>query len=706
MTCHRGAGATHQKYYDALYQEGVIKVTDIKYSFTPPDTSTVSFKMTKDGAPFDVRQADSWAIYFVPWNGSKFQFEPARGRLSLKGKVTYDGQGGATSVVTGTTNLSAQDGLIVVYGTDEIVGRLPARVSQGKYPFVGMMKTGKGVNYTSPANNAGCEKCHTTPYLKHGYIYAQVGGDPATDFYTCKACHLDNGKGGHFEWQLLVTDPALAAAYLAGTAKLTPEQEQQFAYVTSVMNDVHMSHAMEFPYPQSMANCVTCHEGKLDKVLADTNLRGEVCKSCHPVTSPEGVETPAPALKKVLPSPIHDSMDLNTTDCTSCHGEGKAARAFNKIHTGYDAAIYTAAGVKYSDAISVTIDSASFANNTLTFAFSAHEDPDVEGVNAADIQPLVLISLYGWDTKDFILGGHERLIDTNGDGKIDRQDKPILEAALGEEHPFVKVTATGTGKWEATFDLSKWADVLTNGSVKRAELAVLPALKNADGVQVALVAPSRTFDLGANAFDDKFNKPIVKVADGCDNCHGALGITFHSPDRGGNAVVCRMCHITKSGAAHLEMQSRSLDSYVHATHAMQPYDIGSIDFADPVQAMHYEHHIEFPFPTHGITNCEACHVKGTYEAASESKSLPGLLSAGATLKGRTREIGAVPSYVTGPGSRACGSCHRAVMINEDAEAELVAFNVHTQNGGYMVPAGEKPVDTLMKVINDIMAVFQ
>ena len=26
----------------------------------------------------------------------------------------------------------------------------------------------------------------------------------ATDFYTCKACHLDNGTGGHFEWQLLV----------------------------------------------------------------------------------------------------------------------------------------------------------------------------------------------------------------------------------------------------------------------------------------------------------------------------------------------------------------------------------------------------------------------------------------------------------------------------------------------------------------------
>ena len=50
------------------------------------------------------------------------------------------------------------------------------------------------------------------------------------------------------------------------------------------MNDVHMSHAMEFPYPQSMSNCVTCHEGKLDTVLSDANFKVETCKSCHPVT--------------------------------------------------------------------------------------------------------------------------------------------------------------------------------------------------------------------------------------------------------------------------------------------------------------------------------------------------------------------------------------------------------------------------------------
>ncbi len=116
------------------------------------------------------------AIYFVPYTGTSFQFDPPADRLSLKArKLTYDGDGGITSVVTGTTDYSEVNGLIVVYGRDETVGSLPARVYQTKYPFAALLETGKGVDYVSAANNAGCEKCHTTPYLKHGYIYGEVG---------------------------------------------------------------------------------------------------------------------------------------------------------------------------------------------------------------------------------------------------------------------------------------------------------------------------------------------------------------------------------------------------------------------------------------------------------------------------------------------------------------------------------------------------
>ena len=255
-------------------------------------------------------------------------------------------------------------------------------------------------------------------------------------------------------------------------------------------------------------------------------------------------------------------------------------------------------------------------------------------------------------------------------------------------------------------DLSSWADMIASGAVRRVEIAVMPSLKNADGVQVALNAPSRTFDLGARAFEDDFYKPIVKVAEGCNNCHDALGTTFHSPDRGGNIVVCRLCHITKSGASHLEMQSRSIDSYAHAIHSFQAFDIGDINFADPVEAMHYEHHIEFPFPTHGIRDCESCHNAGAYDVPDQTRSLPGILSASDTLKGRVRKIPDIPSYITGPAARACGGCHRAVMIKEDEANELVSFYQHTRIGGYLVEVGDDVQSSILEAIDKIMAVFK
>ena len=700
--CHPNAGTQHQASYDELYQDGVITVTNVAYKYASPGTHTVTFKMTKDGAPFDPSQADSLSILFVPYTGTAFEFEPAMERLDIKGTITYDGAGGVTSKLSSSDpayaqNLGSINGLIVIYGRDDTVGRLPARVQQDKYPFAAVYETGSGVDYVSPANVAGCEKCHTIPYLKHGYIYGEVNHDPTTDFYTCKACHLDNGEGGHYEWQLLVNDPPLAAAYLAGTTDLTAEQKAQYAYETTVMNDVHMSHAMEFPYPQSMSNCVTCHEGKLDTILTDANFKIETCKSCHPVTGSAEYGTDKLALKTILPSPIHDSMDLNTVDCASCHSAGNSLNAavFSDIHTGYDKMIYTDSGVKYSDVITVTIDSASISNNKLDFKFSAAENPTLAGIAVTDITPTVMVGLYGYDTKDYIVGPHER----------DANNVRLLEYVVGEDHPRYTTVSSSGGSWEVIADLSTWADLIANKTVKRVEIAVIPTL-NYTGTILALNAPSRTFDLAANAFDDNYYSPIVKVTDGCNNCHEALATNYHSPDRGGNIVVCRLCHITKSGASHLEMESRSIDSYVHAIHSGQAFDIADINFNDPVEALHYNEHIEFPYPVHGITDCVSCHVEGTNNVPDQAKSLPGVLSASdSPLDGWNRNIGEIPIYVTGPASRACGGCHRAVLINEDAASELISFNQHTKQGGYLIEGGDDVTATLNTVIHEVMANF-
>lgn len=722
--CHNNAGENHQAAYDELYQDGVIEVTGLAYSFTPaPDTTTVTFKMTKNGEPINGGAVENLAIYWVKYDGTEFV---GGQRLSIKGQISYDPASGVTTSTlvekeagaegyVDYNNVSGENGMVVLYGRDETMGQLPARVFQAKYPFAAILETGAGVDYVSAANDAGCVKCHTDPYLKHGYIYAQVNGDPATDFLTCKACHLDDGEGEHLEWQLMVEDPTTAAAFLAEEVELTEAQKEQYAYHPNLMNDVHMSHAMEFPYPQSMANCATCHEGKLDTVLADENFNITTCKSCHPVNGvkgpAEGEEEPAYdttelALVNILPPAIHGSMDLATTDCLSCHAEGKSASTFKQIHTGYDQAIYTAEGQRYSDAIKVTIDNATLDGNQLTVQFSAAQEPAIEGIDVAAIKPTMLVGLYGWDTKDFVVGAHERLFDDNGDGAIDSKDSRALEVVVGEEHPRMTTVSAADGKWEVTADLSEWADLLADGTVKRVEIGVLPTLEIGDGEALAINAVTRTFDLGSNAFADEFFSPIAKVQDGCNTCHDALATNFHQPSYGGSTIACRMCHITKSGGSHLEMQSRSLDSYIHAIHSSQAFDLGDINFADPVEAMHYEHHVEFPYPTHGVTNCESCHVEGAYEVPDQAKSLPGILSASETTNGWDRNMGEFPAYVTGPAIRACGGCHRAEQINEDSYGGLVTLNQHMTQGGYMVEAGDDAAATLAEEFARVMEFFK
>ena len=68
-------------------------------------------------------------------------------------------------------------------------------------------------------------------------------------------------------------------------------------------------------------------------------------------------------------------------------------------------------------------------------------------------------------------------------------------------------------------------------------------------------------------------------------------------------------------------------------------------------------------------NCESCHNPGTYEVPDQAKSLPGLLSALAAPAGRTG-LGAFAGEITGPAARACGGCHRAYTINEEAGSKL------------------------------------
>jgi OmcA/MtrC family decaheme c-type cytochrome len=305
-----------------------------------------------------------------------------------------------------------------------------------------------------------------------------------------------------------------------------------------------------------------------------------------------------------------------------------------------------------------------------------------------NIVPTLMIAPYGWDSKDFNVAGYINW-------KVGSTAKPEFKLVSG---PGTDAVA----KWVMEADMKAWAAMITDGTIKRVEVAVRPELKDAAGQILALDMVSKTFDLAGAKFVDYY-KPIVSV-DKCNKCHDALATTFHTPDRGGNVVGCRMCHTGRNAGGHLEMASRSIDSYVHAIHSMQPFDIGDVDFTDPVEALHVEHHVASTYPNFTLTNCESCHNPGTYNVPDQAKSLPGILSRSDTVADRA--IADVPSYVVGPASRACGGCHRARLINEDNAAALAAFNEHTANFGTQLDATTNGTSVLDGAMKAIRAMFE
>ncbi|MDF1564837.1 MAG: hypothetical protein P1V51_17475 [Deltaproteobacteria bacterium] len=714
-TCHKGAGARHQAVYaDYLDSKGgnleltLDSVTSVANGANWDNTLT--FTVTLNGLPYvdaaGLPGLGQKRFMGLEYTGGQYVNPISFGTIA---PTATPGQYTAVSL-NKTYAIDASNAAVYGYvGTERLDDAAGGHV--GLYADVASAALTFGTWATDTVGNtkakvSGCEKCHGAPYMKHGYRDAVVTG--LEDFDSCRFCHYDNRAGGHEDWQVLVDDP-LRFTQL-DTTPLTAAEEAKYAYTANVMNDTHMAHAMEFPYPASMANCATCHEGFLTDITSPANFNITTCKSCHPVTGSAQYGTADLALETLM-SNTAAHREPYATACPTCHTGGALTPTFAEIHSGYNQIIYQAPDVKWAEMFVTTVDTVSYnaTTNVLSIAISATEDAaSTSSLGVADITPTIMVGLYGWETKDFIVGPHER----------DSSRNRLLEFVIDgvETNPRLTVTddgSTGDGTWAIDVDLSMWATELTDGTVLRAEVGVMPALIQPvgekdlnlgtctascsrgeycsgttntctpeDDVVLGTDAVSRTFDFAANAFDDGHFEPIVDVAK-CNSCHDQLATTFHSADRGGSVVVCRMCHITKSGGSHLEMQSRSIDSYAHAIHNFQAFDSGDVDFTDPVEKMRYELHIEHTIPTFTAKGCEACHNPGTYDVPDQAKSMGGLLS-GSDTWNVDRAIGDVPSVIVGPGARACGGCHRAELINEDDANGLLALNQHFASNGYRV----------------------
>ena len=743
-TCHDGVGdglhqAVYNQYADtstfALTIDGLTSVADGGGRFDV----TLDFSITHNGVPFiDAAglspSVDSISFYVVEYDSVADEFlQPGFSPFpSMNASLaTSNGDGSYTLM----QNVEYDP---VNFESGAIIGQL----GDGKFDFpdnpgtssnhLAMFNDLSHASYAignigtwdSAANVSGCESCHGAPYRKHGNVEAVVAGMP--DFARCKTCHFDNRTGGHTDWQYMVDEPFNWATEVAETA--------DYSYTANVMNVTHMSHAMEFPYPMSASNCATCHEGKLNQILADEQFTVETCKSCHAVQGLDawpktydaagdeildsrGRSVPgkyyqahrAPALEYLWTADGVEGFHDTSLDCALCHKpavDGGVAPTFNELHTGYDVRISDPSGQRYADFYTVSIDQVTMSNNLLTINFSS-SDPT--------ILPEVLVSLYGWDSKHFIVASHTR--DGSDLCPSSRGDGCRMEWAPGDTSPlFTEDSASVPGNWMVTLDFAAYQPtafltddiptMILNGDVKMAEITVTPEL-TLNGVELGLNAVTQTFELGTSLLVSDYFKAANASVDTnkCNTCHDQLAVTFHGGSgRGGDIVACKNCHLTTTPGSHLEMASRSIESYVHAIHSFQPFDLDDVVADnDPVELKRTAMHKEHTFPNFTITNCEGCHIAGTYNVPDQAKSMPGVLSASWAIA--DRNIGTVAETVTGPASRACGGCHRADLINADLAGDLASFNAHTEAFGTLEENDAEDL-ILFGIIDKIMSMFE
>ncbi len=748
-TCHGDAGAYHQAEYDKYQEDDNPNTLGMTFDDLNVVAAggggfdlTLDFSITKNGRPYidpvgESPSFDSLSIYIAEYDSGTGEFYNSAGGFAF-GLSASNAASNGDGTYTLTQNVPVDP---TAFGGGAIVGRIADGVldteDDNYNPPVRRVRMygdyaaaswpiGDMATFDSPANVNACAACHGTPYRKHGNSPGVVADVP--DFTYCRGCHNDTASGGHKEWQQEQDDAFTWAT--DGLDGATQEQLDRWDYQRTLLNDVHMSHAMHLPYPQSMATCNTCHEGKLAQVLDNTNFTWETCQSCHVIEGigswpDDGTGDAEPYYQTHRPPAFnylwqrgadltfHD-VELNP-NCQGCHGAG-IAREFSEYHNGFDPHIYDDTGQRYSDLYTVSIDSVTMAGDLMTVTFSG--DPA--------IVPELLVSFYGWDSKHFLVGSHER--DANVTDCTGRRPgckmEYVPESSGGDPNPlFTEDPASVPGAWIVTLDVSalqlyKTDDLPTliaNGDVLKAEISLTPEL-NLGGLDVALEAVSDTFDIAADAIiADYFAgaNEIVSI-DKCNACHddmGVLPVHAGSGRFGDGMEVCRACHTTTFPGSHMEMQSRSIDSYVHAIHSFQPFDIGDVfeEPTDPVEVKRFNAHTTHKFPFFTALACEGCHVDDAlagevrYNVPDQSESMPGVSSTSDTVP--DRNIGAVPEYVTGPASRSCGSCHRAVMINNDHAGALASFNAHTDTFGTYVE--NDPDDAVVfGIIDKIMSWFE
>jgi OmcA/MtrC family decaheme c-type cytochrome len=504
------------------------------------------------------------------------------------------------------------------------------------------------------ADNANCNSCHER---------LEFHGGPRVTVEYCVTCHnpstIDPDSG-----------ESVDMSYMAHSIHLGADRAEP--YVVYGFGGTPHDYS-EVGYPQSVLFCETCHRATEAAPAGDfwTETAGaSACGGCHI----EGLvsSAPNPVTGRVQYAYEHSFGPAADGTCVSCHAPGGAGGGNEANHLrGVKEATKIGREQFAYQVINVT-NAVAGERPVITFAVNNPSTGTRYNIttDAPFNQGAASLTLnVAWNTSDYSNEG-------SGSAGV-ASGAPAQPVALNLA--FLKANATRNADGSYTVTAADPLPASVTGGV-----AV--AMEGRPSVAVPSTGALTNIPVkGATAFFGGARREIVSI-DSCNNCHESLA--FHGNNRVDNIQLCATCHNPdatdvrrRDGAGFSWASPSPLDGkgeesidmrfMIHAIHAGQNVVYGFGNTA------HDYRDITYP---QAISNCNACHLPGTYyPTPPTARSVT--LNTGADRSDWRDDVAITPT------AAACWSCHQGAP---DFIANLTRLHIN-QTGGYLPSATDSSI---------------
>lgn len=431
-------------------------------------------------------------------------------------------------------------------------------------------------------------------------------------------------------------------------------------------------------FPQSPENCLTCHDpdnaDTPDAANVVNNPSIEACGACHDdvnFSTGDG----------------HTGRNIAATnaECSTCHRDGGFAGPVLDSHIVPS----TAAGELFEYNILEVTDTAPGQTPTVRFSVTNPTAGDAAYDINNDLQFTTdgtarLAVILAWNTDDYT---------NEGSG--------VAPGKVVSINPVGSATDNGDGSFSITSGTAIPADVTGSGA---AAIEGHPAAADESGdFTIQAKVPGAVEFFPITDAEASARRDVVDVAK-CQTCHGVRdGLSLHGSNRTDSIQLCVTCHNPRAtdlaqrpvdldgeneqelnAAAEDNLEERSID-FKRMIHSIHGSDIRSTDYVvyGFGNSAHDFTNLRYPREP---SDCEACHIEGTYELPLATSVLGSTIDTEATVASAQLLFGFLyqatfddpvaaenqtDDRLISPAAAACSSCH------DDATSQLHM----EQNGG-------------------------